>query len=50
MNPNVKLDLAEDRGEKEIKDIKSYHSIVGSVMYVGLATRHNISFAVAALC
>jgi len=50
MDPNVKLDLAEDRGEKELKHIKGYQAIVGSLMYAGLATRPDISFAVAALC
>jgi len=50
MDPNVKLDLAEDRGEKELKGIKGYQAIVGSVMYAALATRPEISFAVAALC
>jgi hypothetical protein len=29
MDPNVKLDLAEDRVEKELKDIKGYQAIVG---------------------
>jgi len=47
---NVKLDLAEDRGEKELKDMKRYQAIVGSWMYVALATRPDISFAVASLC
>ena len=50
LDPNVKLDLAEDRGEKELKDIKGYQAIVGSLMYAALATRPDISFAVAALC
>jgi len=50
MNPNVKLDLAKDQGEKELKDIKVYYSTVGSLMYTALATGPNISFAVAALC
>jgi hypothetical protein len=50
MDPNVKLDLAEDRGEKELKDFKGYQQIVGSLMYAALATRHDISLAVAALC
>jgi hypothetical protein len=50
MDSNVKLDLAEDRGEKELKDIKGYQTIVGSLMYVALATGPDISFAVTALC
>jgi hypothetical protein len=50
IDPNAKLDLAEDRGEKELIDIKGYQAIVGSLMYVALATRPNISFKVAALC
>jgi hypothetical protein len=49
MNPNVKLDLAKDQGEKELKDIKGYQAIVGSLMYVALATWPDIPFAVAAL-
>jgi hypothetical protein len=47
---NVKLAMAEDRGEKELKDIKGYQAIVGSVMYPALATRPDISFAVPAHC
>jgi len=50
MDANVKLDLAEDRGEKELKDIKGYQAIVGSLMYVALPTQPDISFTVAALC
>jgi hypothetical protein len=46
----VKLDLAEDQGEKELKDIKSYRAIIGSLMYMAHATWPNISFAVAAVC
>jgi hypothetical protein len=50
IDPDVKLDLAEDRGENELQDIKGYQAIVGSLMYAAVATRPNISFAVAALC
>jgi len=50
LDPNVKLDLAEERGEKELRDIKGSQAIVGSLMYVALATRPDISFSVAALC
>jgi len=50
MDPIVTLDLAEDQGEKELKDIKGYQAIVGSLMYAALATRPDIPFAVAALC
>jgi hypothetical protein len=49
MDPNVKLDLAEDRGEKELEDITDYQAVVGSLMYTALATRPDISYAVAAL-
>ena len=28
MDPNVKLNLAEDRGEKELKDITDYQAVV----------------------
>jgi len=49
MDPNVKLDLAQDRGEKELKDITDYQAVVGSLMYTALATRPDISYAVAAL-
>jgi len=50
MDPNVKLDLAQDPGENKLKDIKRYQAIVGSLMYAALATWPDISFAVAALC
>jgi len=49
MDPNVKLDLAKDRGEKELDDITEYQAVVGSLMYAALATRPDISYAVAAL-
>jgi len=50
MDTHVNLDLSEERGEKELRDIKGYQPIVGSLMYAAIATRHDISFAVAALC
>jgi hypothetical protein len=52
MDPNVILDLADDRGEKELdkESVKHYQAIVGSLMYAALATRPDISYAVAALC
>jgi hypothetical protein len=50
MDSNVKLDLAKDRGEKELKDSAGFLPIIGSLMYAALATRPDISFAVAALC
>jgi len=49
MDPNIKLDLAEDRGEKELEDITDYQAVVGSLMYAALATRADISYAVTAL-
>jgi hypothetical protein len=45
-DPNVKLDLAADQGEKELKDITGYQAIVGSLMYAALVTRSDISFPV----
>jgi len=52
MDPNVKLDLANDRGEKELdkESVKHFQVIVRSLMYAALATRPDISYAVAALC
>jgi hypothetical protein len=52
MDPNVKLDLADDQGEKELDkgSVKHYQVIVESLMYAALATRADISYAVAALC
>jgi len=49
MDPNVKLDLAKDWGEKELDDITEYHAVVGSLMYAAHATRPDILYAVAAL-
>jgi hypothetical protein len=49
MDPNVKLDLAQDQGEKELKYIKGYQAIIELLQYAALATRPDISFAVAAL-
>jgi len=49
MDANIKLDLADDRGEKELEDITEYQAVVGSLMYIALATRPDISYAVAAL-
>jgi len=48
MHPNVELDLAEDRRENELDDITDYQAVVGSPMYAALATRPDISYAVAA--
>jgi hypothetical protein len=49
MDPNVKLDLANDRGEKELNNITGYQATVSSLMSGALATRPDISFAVAEL-
>jgi len=50
-DPKVKLDLAKDRGEKELEqeDITDNQAGVESLMYAALATRPDISYAVAAL-
>jgi hypothetical protein len=52
MDAKVKLDLPNDRGEKELDkySIKHYYVIVGSLMYAALVVRVDISHAVAALC
>ena len=42
------LDLAEELGGREV-DPKEYQAIVGSLMYIALATRPDIAFAVSAL-
>jgi len=49
MDPNLKLHLAEDRGEKELEDITDYQAVMGSLMYAALTTRPDISYVVAAL-
>ena len=51
MVPNIELDIADDRGEKELdkESVKHYHVIVGSLMYAALAKRPDISYAVATL-
>jgi len=49
MDSNVPLDLAEDWGENELEDITDYQAVVGSLMYAALATRPDITYAVAAL-
>jgi hypothetical protein len=52
MDPNAELDFADERGEKELhkESVKHHQAIVGSLMYAALATRPDISYAVAALC
>jgi len=49
LDDKVKLDLAEEEGDGEV-DPKLYQAIIGSLMYIVLATRPDISFAVAASC
>ena len=48
MNTSVRLDLAEELGERKV-DPKEYQAIWGSLMYIALATRPDIAFAVLAL-
>jgi len=47
MNLNVKLDLAEDQGEKKLDNITDNQAVMESLMY--LATQPDISCSVAAL-
>jgi hypothetical protein len=49
IDPNIKLDLAENQGEKELEDMTDVQAVVESQMYAALATRPDISYAVAAL-
>jgi len=48
LDDKVKLGLAEEEEDGEI-DPKLYQAIIGSLMYIALATRPDISYAVAAL-
>jgi len=48
LDDNVKLDLAEEQEDGEV-DPKSYQGMVGSLMFIALATRLDITFAVAEL-
>ena len=48
MNTSVRLDMAKELGEREV-DPKEYQAIVGSLMYIALATRPDIAFAVSVL-
>jgi hypothetical protein len=48
LDDKVKLDLAEEEEDREI-DPKLYQAMVESLMYIALATRPDISYAVAAL-
>ena len=41
MDTNVKLDLAEEHNEREV-DPKGYQAIMGSLVYIALATRPDI--------
>jgi len=50
MDPNVKPDLAEDRGEKELNDSTDDTAVAGSLMYAEVATGPDTSYAVTALC
>jgi len=47
MVSNIELDIADDRGEKELdkESVKHYYAIVGSLMYAAFATRPDISYA-----
>jgi len=49
LNPNIQLDFAKDRGEKELEGMTDYQAVVGSLMYAALATRPDIPYVVAAL-
>jgi len=48
IDDKVTLDLAEEEEDGDV-DPTSYKAIIGSLMYIALATRPDISFAVAAL-
>jgi len=48
LDDKVKLDIAEEEEDGEI-DPTHYHTIIGSLMYIALATRWDITYAVAAL-
>jgi hypothetical protein len=49
VDPNVKLDFAEDWVEKELDGITDYQTVVGSLIYTAIAIQLAIVYAVAAL-
>jgi len=46
---NVTLNVANNQGEKELKDITDYQAVMESLIYTALQTRPDISIEVAAL-
>jgi len=49
MDPYVKLDLAENHGEKEMEHITDFQAVMGILIYRALATQQDILYPVVAL-
>jgi hypothetical protein len=49
MDPNLNVDFAADWGKKELEEITYCEAVMGSLMYVALATWPDMTDAVATL-
>ena len=49
MDPNIKLDLTQNQGEKQLEDLTDYQAVMRSLLNTALPTRPDILYVVATL-